>query len=102
MQKKSPLHTLKSIRKFCLADIAAVVVFNEIPDELILNWDQTALHLVPTGQWTMHQAGRKVIPITHCGDKHQITAVFAASMVGEYLPIQLIYKGKTVQSHPQA
>ncbi len=74
---------------------------NEIPDELILNWDQTALHLVPTGQWIMHHAGEKVVPITISDDKRQITAVLAATMVGEYLPPQLIYTGKTSRRHPK-
>ena len=39
-----------------LADIRAEVVMNEIPAELIFNWDQTALHLIATSQWTMHRA----------------------------------------------
>ena len=73
---------------------------NEIPSELILNWDQTALHLVPTGQWTMHRSGEKVVPITNSDDKRQITAVLAVTMSGEYLPPQLIYKGKTERCHP--
>ena len=74
----------EELKEVFLADITAAVVFNKIQDELILNWDQTALLLVPPGQWTMHQAGGKVVPITHCDDKWQITAVFAASMAGEH------------------
>ena len=31
-----------------LADIKAEVLLNEIPDELVFNWDQTGLPLVPT------------------------------------------------------
>ena len=41
-----------------LADIQAEVVINEIPTELVLNWDQTALHLVPTGQSVDHAQKR--------------------------------------------
>ena len=73
---------------------------NEIPPELILNWDHTALHLVPTGQWTMNKSGEKVVPIINSDDKRQITAVLAVTMSGEYLPPQLIYKGKTKRCHP--
>ena len=69
-----------------LSDIQAEVVMNKIPAELVLNWDQTALHLVPTGQWTMHRSGEKVVPITNSDDKRQITAVLAVTMSGEYLP----------------
>ena len=83
-----------------MADVTAEVIMNDIPDELIVNWDQTALHLVPTGQWTMHRHGEKVVPIINSDDKRQITAVLAASMTGEYLPPQLIYTGKTKRCHP--
>ena len=31
----------------------------------------------------------------------QITAVFGGSAVGDFLPVQLIYKGKTSHSHPR-
>ena len=65
---------------------------NEIPLELIFNWDQTALHLVPTGQWTMNKSGEKVVAISNSDHKRQITAVLAATMSGEYLPPQLIYR----------
>lgn len=52
----------EEVRDVFLADIRAEILMNEIPDALIFNWDQTPLHLVPTGQWTMKE---KVIPIAH-------------------------------------
>ena len=58
-----------------MADIAAEVIMNDIPDQLIINWDQTGLSVVPTGQWTMHHVGEKIIPIANVDDKRQITAV---------------------------
>ena len=84
-----------------LADIQAEVVINEIPEDLIFNWDQTALHFVATGQWTMHCSG-EVIPITNSDDKRQVTAVFAATLKGDFLSPQIIYKWKTDRSHPKA
>ena len=77
---------------------------NEVPPELIFKWDQTALHLVSTGQWTMHRAGEKVITISKCfnrDDKCQVTAVFAATLTGDFLALQIIYKGKTEHSLPK-
>ena len=71
-----------------------MVLMNEIPNELILNWDQTGIQLVLTGKWTMHRAGAKVIPISNCNGKQQITAVLAASNTGEYLAPQLIFQRK--------
>ena len=84
-----------------LADIKVEVVINEIPHELIFSWDQTTIQLNPTGQWTMHCAKEKVIPIANSDDKCQITAVLAATLTGEYLPPQMIYKGKTQRCHPK-
>ena len=34
-------------------------------------------------------------------DKSQITATFAVSLTGKFLPVQLIYKGKTKHSLPK-
>ena len=45
----------------------------------------------------MNQAKDKVISIAHTDDKRQITAIVAASMSGECIPIQLLYQGKTVR-----
>ena len=33
-------------------------------------------------------------------DKHQITATFVASLSGHFLPVQLVYEGKTTKYHP--
>ena len=63
------------IQENFLADIQAEVPMNEVPPDLIFNWDQTALHLVSTGWQTMHHAGNKIIPITNSDDKHQVIAV---------------------------
>lgn len=35
-------------------------------------------------------------------DKRQITTVFALTRTGDYLPVQLIYKGTTSRCHPKA
>lgn len=74
------------LQEVFFADIKAQVLMNDIPDELVINWDQTALPLVPTGEWTMHRAGEKMIPIAKSDDKRQITAVFAASMTARGVP----------------
>ena len=91
----------EEVKEYFLADITAEVLMNDIPDELIINWDQTPLHIVPTGNWTMHQAGDKIIPVANLDDKRQITAVLAVSLTGTYLAPQLIYQGKTERCHPQ-
>ena len=88
------------IQEIFLADIKTQVLMNDIPDELIITWDHTGVPLVPTGEWTMHRAGEKIIPIANSDDKHHITAMLSASMAGEYLAPQQIFKGKTQCCHP--
>lgn len=36
-----------------LQNVIDVVQMEEIPSQLILNWDQTGIHSVPTSNWTM-------------------------------------------------
>ena len=88
-------------KEIFLADVAAEVLFNNIPESLIINWDQTGLSIVPTGDWTMEKEGAKIVPIAHSDDKRQLTAVLAITAAGEYLPPQLLYQGKTPKCHPQ-
>ena len=57
----------------------------DVPKELVFK-DQTGLSIIPTGNWTMHKAGAKIVPIAHADDKRQITAVLAANAKGDYLP----------------
>ena len=65
-----------------LLDIKAVVEFHDIPNSLIINWDETGIHYVPVVSWTMKKEWSKRVEIAAVDDKHQITAVFAASLVG--------------------
>ena len=43
----------------------------------------------------MEKQGTKSVYITGANDKRQITAVFCGPLVGDFLPIQIIYQGKT-------
>ena len=53
--------------------------------------------MVPSNGYTMEQEGEKQIKITGMSDKQQITAVFCGSPLGDFLPIQMIYKDKTAR-----
>ncbi len=57
-----------------------VVKMEEIPDALIINWDQTAMKIVPSSSWTMEKRGTKRVEIVAIDDKRQITAVFGCSL----------------------
>ncbi len=73
----------------------------DIPPELIFNWDQTGISLVPGSSWTMELKGSKRVEIAGSGDKRQITALLCGTMAGEFLPPQLIYQGKTSACLPK-
>ena len=67
----------------------------EIPNSLVIDWDQTGIQYIPVSKWTMEGEGLKRVEITSFEKKQQITAVFGATMDGDFLPPQLIYAGKT-------
>jgi hypothetical protein len=90
-----------AVKQAFLDDVEAVVTMEDIPPELVLNWDQTGIHLVPASTWTMDREGSKRVEISGANDKRQITAVFCGSLTGDFLPLQLIYKGKSPRCHPQ-
>ena len=48
----------------------------------------------------MEQKGVKRVEVVGQNDKHLITAIFCGSLQGDFLPVQLIYKGKTNRCHP--
>ena len=52
-----------------LQDIITVVEMEEIPPDLIINWDRTGLHVVPGSSWTMALKGSKRIEIKGLNDK---------------------------------
>ena len=72
-----------------------MVIIEEIPDSLIINWGQTGINYVPVSQWTMAKEGSKRVDVVGLNDKWQITAVFGGTLCGKFLPIQLVYQGKT-------
>ena len=40
-------------------DVRAIIEFEEIPCELVINWEQTGIHYVPVSSWTMAREGLK-------------------------------------------
>ena len=94
---KVTVDDLASLKKQFLLDIRGIVEMEEIPQDLILNWDQTAVNYVPVSNWTMAKEGTHKVAITGVDDKRQITLVLAASMTGKLLPLQLVYLGKPRQ-----
>ena len=84
-----------------LHDIASVVRTYNIPDEMILNADQTPSKYVPTTNVTMAEQGTAHIPVRGGGDKRAITVTVIQKLSGKMLPFQIIYTGKTERCLPK-
>ena len=92
---------LESLKVQYLNDIRTVVTLEEIPMELIVNWDQTPIKFVPVSNWTHDKKGTERIQLAGLDDKRQIMATIAGNILGHLLPAQLIYGGKTSACLPK-
>jgi len=80
--------------------LAAQIEMYDVHASLVVNLDQTGVHLVPASFWTYNSVGSSSVAVVGAEDKRQITAVVASSLYGDMLPLQLIFQGKTERSHP--
>ena len=74
--------------------------WHQIPDDLIINFDQTPLSYVYSLNHTLHFKGGKSVPVVVKGKSKQITGTFSCTKSGIFLPMQLIYQGNTNCCHP--
>ena len=101
---KMSVAKFESFKAQFLFDIQVITTMEDIPEDLIINWDQTGIHYVPISNWTyptMEKEGSKRVEIVAADDKRQITAVFGGIMSGDFLLPQLIYQGKTSKCLPK-
>ena len=84
-----------------LLKIKNVIAMDEIPAQLVINFDQTGLNIVPTSDWTMAAEGSKRVEVIGKDDKRQLTAVLAGTLDGDFLPPQIIYQGTTTRCLPK-
>ena len=87
-------------RRDYLGDIDRKIKQHKIPPELVFNSDQTPSSYVSVGKSTMTTQGSKSVPIVGLSDKRSITLNFIATLSNEFLPMQVIYSGKTKASLP--
>ena len=58
-----------------LTDVRNKMENNDIPKQLVIDWDQTGINIVPVSQWTMEVEGTKRVEIQGIDDKRQITGM---------------------------
>ena len=100
-KSKVTVENFEDLKEDFLLVIKQVIAMDEIPADLVINFDQTDLNYVPVSDWTMEAEGAKRVEIAGKNDKRQLTAVLAGSMTGNFLPPQVIYQGKTQCCLPQ-
>ena len=86
------MEDFENLKAQFLFDIETFTSLEEIPESLIFNWDQTAIKYVPVPDWTMEKKSTKKVKLAGLDE---ITAAFAVTMAGDFLPPQLVYKGTT-------
>lgn len=82
--------------------IAYFMQIYSVHPSLVVNMDQTGVHLAPADIRTYAERGSKHVAVIGAEDKRQITACIASSLDGDLLPLQLIFQGKTDACHPPA
>ena len=77
------------------------VILEGIQPKLMLTWDQVGIKTVPSSIWIIEQHGCNNVDMIGTNDQYHITAVFCGSLVGDFLLVQLLHKGKTTHYHPK-
>jgi hypothetical protein len=80
---------------------AYLVKIHNIPQSLVVNTDQTRIHLVPTrGSRTWEEKNSKFVRIHGIGDKRQITVAASSAANGQVFHFQVIFQGLTSRTLP--
>ena len=82
-------------------DIAYKVEKFQIPELLIININQTPSKFAPASSRTMAKKNSKHVSIASSSYKKAITATFGITFSNAFLPMQLIYAGKTAAGFPK-
>ena len=72
-----------------------------MPSSLAMNFDQTPLKYAPVSSQISAKRGSKHVSISGATYCKSLTATFGIGLDNNFLPIQLIYGGKTQQSLPK-
>ena len=88
--------------KAMIQHCAYLVKVHNIPQELVVNSDQTWIHLVLTGgSKTWKTKGAKHVKVHGAEDKRQITIIISSAIDGYCLSFQVIFQCTTIKSLPK-
>ena len=91
----------KTKLNLCIFMTVTTAEENKVPSCFILNLDQTSLKYIPVGRQSLAKTGSKSVSIAGSTDKRSITGTFIIFLSDNFLPMQLIYGGKTKQFLPR-
>ena len=74
---------------------------NSIPASLAININQTPLKYAPVSSRKMAAQNSKHVHVAEFTYKQAIAGTFDITLSANFLPMQLIYDGKTAQSFPK-
>lgn len=81
---------------------AELIYLYKVPEQLVINGDETAVQLVSRANRTRNIRGAKRVRMLGMGeDKAQITTTIFVTEHGDVLPYQMIFEGKTDRCHPK-
>jgi hypothetical protein len=81
--------------------VATVYSMHLVPDYLVVNSNQTGVHLKPFSEQTYEVKGAKQVLSLGKEDKCQFTMLGSAAADGVLLPLQVVFQGKTRQVLPK-
>ena len=90
-----PDGAFKEAQQLLTHDIVSKVDRYNILDSLIINIDQTLTKYVPVSRSTLTKKNSKAAAIKSSSEKRSITVTCTITFSGKFLPMQLIYGGKT-------
>ena len=97
-----PAGAKKEVELTLLHEIVNNVEIFHIPSSLVLNLDQTNWKYISVGKTAKVKKGSNSISISGLSDKKSMSATFTIILNGKFLPMQLIYGGRTKQSLPKS
>ena len=95
-----PERARKEAKLLYFHDIVSIVEEHSIPSHVVMNLDQTSLKYVSGMNHTMAKMNSSSVTIIGSSNKRSITGTFIVTLDGQFLPMQLIYGGKTLESLP--
>ncbi len=61
------------------------ITMEEVTPEMILNWDQSGIKLVPSSNWTLEKQGSKRVELTGVNDKDKLLQCFVVQWLETFL-----------------